>query len=212
MDYYSTKIIDLGSCAFRQWKAIHSHCKYIHGYRLQAKFWFGCKELDDRNWVVDFGGLKELKEILEKQFDHTLVVAEDDPLLEDFKLLAAKGGCELRIMPDGVGIEKTAEWCFKHADAFIRSKTSDRCWVEMVEVWEHDKNSAIYQKQKEKTTEKQTQAKVNAEQYEFKLDPLPTTNTPVPPANNNDLSRPAPVGNQVTSGWSNPFGGTTWGS
>lgn len=28
--YQSTKVIELGSCAFRQWRAEHSHCKYIH--------------------------------------------------------------------------------------------------------------------------------------------------------------------------------------
>jgi len=75
MLYQSTKILELGSCAFRQWRADHSHCHYVHGYRLVAKFWFSAKELDNKNWVVDFGGLKELKSLLEKQFDHTLCVA-----------------------------------------------------------------------------------------------------------------------------------------
>jgi len=145
MKYESTKIIELGSCAFRQWKA-DSHCKFIHGYRLQAKFWFSCNELDERNWVVDFGGLKGLKDILEKQFDHTLCVASDDPLLEGFKSLHASGGCDLRVMENGVGIERTTEWCFNEADTYIRNLTNGRCWVEKVEVWEHERNSAIVTK------------------------------------------------------------------
>ena len=140
----STKIIELGSCAFRQWRADHSHCKLIHGYRLVAKFWFECDQLDDKNWVVDFGGLKDLKAILESQFDHTLCVAADDPLLPLFKTLETSGGCDLRIMDPGVGIELTAAWCFEAASKHIRVLTSGRCWVSKVEVWEHDKNSAIY--------------------------------------------------------------------
>ena len=52
--FISTKIIPLGSAAFRQPFA-RSHCKFIHGYRLQAKFWFECEVLDNNNWVVDFG-------------------------------------------------------------------------------------------------------------------------------------------------------------
>jgi 6-pyruvoyltetrahydropterin/6-carboxytetrahydropterin synthase len=143
--YYSTKLIELGSCAFRQWRAFHSHCRYTHGYQLKAKFIFGCNELDERNWCVDFGGLKGLKKILNDQFDHKLCVAADDPLLEDFKSLEAKGGCQLRIM-DSVGIEKTAEWCFNAAQKLIVEKYGDRCWVEKVEVFEHENNSAIYQK------------------------------------------------------------------
>ena len=152
--FESTKLIELGSCAFRQWRAGISgtrpdagfnskRCSFVHGYQLKAKFWFGCSELDDKNWAVDFGGLKELKKILQDQFDHTLCVAQDDPLLPSFIQLHDNGGCDLRIM-DGVGIEKTAEWCFNKADSYIRTSTANRCWVSKVEVWEHAENSATY--------------------------------------------------------------------
>lgn len=139
--FQSTKVIDLGSCAFRQPNA-QSHCRWLHGYRLQGKFWFTCNELDENNWVVDFGSLKGLKGKLEKQFDHTTCIAESDPALSYFKDLAAEDICDLRIM-DGVGIEKFAEWCFNMSDSFIKSMTSNRCWVDRVEVWEHEKNSAM---------------------------------------------------------------------
>lgn len=214
MSYQSTKIIELGSCAFRQWRA-ESHCKFVHGYRLIAKFWFGANELDHRNWVVDFGGLKDLKQILESQFDHTLCVADDDPLLSDFKSLAAKGGCDLRVMNGGVGIEKTAEWCFNNANAYIRKITSDRCWVERVEVWEHDKNSAIYsvdQKIAYNTVSTVVQPNITTTPNE----PITTSvGAPAPAVveaiNKQQGPIPAPVGNKVTTGYSNPFGGTSWG-
>ena len=80
--FYSTKTYgnDRGlSCAFRQWRSTHSHCSLIHGYSLGFKLIFECDGLDERNWVYDFGGLKEFKAWLEKTFDHTLCVAEDDP-------------------------------------------------------------------------------------------------------------------------------------
>lgn len=35
---------------------------------------------------------------------------------------------------------------------------------------------------------------------------------PQPVSENDSGIRPAPVGNKVTTGWSNPFGGTSWGS
>ena len=142
MHYFSTKTIELGSCAFRQPFA-NSHCKFLHGYRLVAKFVFACKNLDNNNWVVDFGGLKELKSIFEHQFDHTTVVWEKDPQIELFRLLNERGVVDLRVMHDGVGIEKFAEYCFEVANKYIKGSTNDRCWVESVEVWEHDKNSAF---------------------------------------------------------------------
>lgn len=201
MSFESTKVIDLGSCAFRQWRADHSHCKFIHGYRLVAKFWFSCNELDNKNWVVDFGGLKELKAALERQFDHTFCVAADDPLLEHFKRLHELGACDLRIMPDGVGIERTAEWCLRTADSIVRTQTNNRCWVNKVEVWEHEKNSALFVNNITRSNDTATQNVVSNVQHEQPIAPQ-----------HHDEPIPARVGNQVSSGWSNPFAGTSWGA
>ena len=219
MKYESTKIIELGSCAFRQWRA-DSHCKFIHGYRLVAKFWFACNQLDERNWVVDFGGLKGLKQVFETQFDHTLCIAADDPLLETFKQLHATGACDLRVMSKGVGIERTAEYCFDVADAHVRGITNNRCWVERVEVWEHDKNSAIVSfdtvvtpQQMGDTVATTIQAPIN-QVNDFLADVAEETGINVsnilknaPPA----AAQGARVGNSMTSGYSNLFGGTSWG-
>ena len=92
--YLSTKTYgnDRGlSCTFRQWRSSHSHCSLIHGYSLGIKLIFESETLDDRNWVMDFGGLKAFKEWSEYMFDHTLVIGEDDPHLDKFQALAALG-------------------------------------------------------------------------------------------------------------------------
>ena len=202
MKYVSTKIIELGSCAFRQWKA-DSHCKYIHGYRLVAKFWFECDRLDERNWVVDFGGLKELKQVLENQFDHTFCVSADDPLAGHFQALHTAGAVDLRIMHKGVGIERTAEWCFDVADAHVRGMTKNRCWVQKVEVWEHEKNSAIVSYQQEEYT-KQT----DLHAADIRVATEQNVSNKVEPVLSN--SQAAQVGNIKTSGFKNLFAGTSW--
>lgn len=153
MSFISTKVIELGSCAFRQPKAT-SHCRFLHGYQLKAKFWFAADELDDNNWVVDFGSLKELKKFLQDQFDHTTCISRTDPKLEQFKRLRDEGVCDLRVM-DGVGIEKFAEWCHDAADNFVGVMTKMRCRCVKVEVFEHDNNSAIYKPAKNKTNKTQ---------------------------------------------------------
>ena len=143
--HYSTKTyghnIGLSAC-FRQPNA-HSHCKLLHGYALAFKFTFGCSELDERNWVVDFGGLKPLKAWLEDTFDHKVVLDKDDPMMQYFKNLELAELCELTIL-DGVGVEKFAEHAFKFADDLVDSMTNRRCRVESVECAEHGANSAIY--------------------------------------------------------------------
>ena len=142
--FTSTKVIPLGSCAFRQPYAT-SHCKFIHGYRLQAKFWFSCNTLDNNNWVVDFGSLKQLKTQLEELFDHKTVIWSKDPDLDMFKLLELRGMIELVTLEDGVGIECFAKLCYKLADEYVKDLTQGRCWCSKVEVWEHPDNSAIYE-------------------------------------------------------------------
>ena len=184
-DFYSTKLIDLGSCAFRQPHA-ESHCKLLHGYRLKAKFWFTCSELDVNNWVVDFGGLKSLKKLLQVQFDHTLCIAGDDPLLEHFQTLATAGGCDLRIMPDGVGIEKFAQYCYNTSNTHVRNMTNSRCWVDRVEVWEHENNSACYTNDRRHEQYMTTMEKALATRPEE----LPAEGTEAPPMDAPDHDQP----------------------
>ena len=76
--------------AYRQWRA-DSHCNVVHGYALSFHFEFESDVLDVRNWVMDFGGLKPLKQLLEDWFDHTLLVSQDDPNFKDFKRLGELG-------------------------------------------------------------------------------------------------------------------------
>lgn len=142
--YLSTKTLgnDRGlSCVFRQWRA-DSHCHDWHGYALGFRFVFAAKELDERNWVVDFGpgGFGKIKDWLTHMFDHTFLVAEDDPHIEAIKTLP---NAEVRIVP-AAGCEATAKLAFDFAQAHIHEATNGRCWVESVECFEHGSNSAIY--------------------------------------------------------------------
>ena len=146
MPYYSTKTYghNIGlSAVFRQPHADHSHCHLLHGYSLQFKFVFGCSDLDNKNWAVDFGGLKPLKAWLEDNFDHKTCVDKDDPLKSRLIDLESYGLAEIREF-DGVGAEKFAEHAWRFADKLVREMTDDRCWCESAECSEHGANNAIY--------------------------------------------------------------------
>jgi len=131
------------SCAFRQWRAAHSHCRLVHGYALAFKFVFVTHELDEHNWCFDFGGLKPIKAWLHEMFDHRFLVAEDDPEIERFKQLDEHGLVALRVVP-AVGCEAVAHMVFEHVARFVADTTGRRVWLEQVEVREHSGNSAIY--------------------------------------------------------------------
>ena len=157
--FVSTKVFDGFSCCFRQWKATTTHCQYLHGYGVSFKVWFE-GELDERNWVWDFGGMKRAKtkidgkspkEWMDYMFDHTVLVAEDDPQLPYFQQAnnlpkfgeQNKGILQLRIVP-ATGAEKFAEYIFHKLNPFVQAETNGRVRVQKVEFREHNKNSAIY--------------------------------------------------------------------
>jgi len=148
--YLSTKTYgnDRGlSCCFRQWRSTHSHCSTLHGYSIGIKLIFEAETLDSRNWVMDFGGLKAFKEWSEHMFDHTLVIAEDDPQLAFFQQMANLGDpltsgtgainkvkpherravCDLRIVP-AVGCEKFSEYAFNTMVDILETYQRGESW------------------------------------------------------------------------------------
>jgi 6-pyruvoyltetrahydropterin/6-carboxytetrahydropterin synthase len=110
------------------------------------KFFFGTNDLDIRNWAADYGGLAELKSILQSQFDHTLLVAEDDPHLETYKLLHEKKMAKITILPR-LGCEGLADQLYKYVNGvFIPDcwgpGEAERLWCFRVEVRETQTNMA----------------------------------------------------------------------
>lgn len=144
--YRSTKTFghELGlSCCFRQHKA-HSHCHFLHGYAVAVKLTFEAEELDQFNWVVDFGGLKSLKGILEDTFDHKLLVAEDDPHKDEICALGGLGIADVIVVPS-TGCESFAQMIYEVAEGWLKDAGfAPRCHLVQVEVKEHGANSAIF--------------------------------------------------------------------
>ena len=149
--YKSRKKFDGFSTCFRQWKANTTHCQYLHGYDVEFEVTFE-GDLDHRNWVWDFGGMKRAKNLIEGRqpkewmeymFDHTVVVAEDDPELDNFRDMHDRGVIQLRVI-EAVGAEKFAEYLYHTLNDFVQLETEGRVKVVKVKFMENHKNSAIY--------------------------------------------------------------------
>jgi len=149
--FQSTKVFDGFSTVFRQWKADGTHCQKLHGYGVSFKLWFE-GGLDERNWVWDFGGMKRAKgtidgmspkDWMDYMFDHTFLVAEDDPFRESFLKMDTAGVAQVRIVP-ATGAERFAQFVYDKVGPFIETETNGRVKVVKVEFREHGKNTAIY--------------------------------------------------------------------
>ena len=150
--FQSTKLFDGFSCVFRQWKAKNTHCRFMHGYGVSFRVWFE-GNLDERNWVWDFGGMKRAqtkidgknpKEWMDYMFDHTILVAKDDPALGYFNELEHRRIAQVRVV-EATGAEKFAEFIFNKLNTFVQTETDGRVRVAKVEFMEHGKNTAIYE-------------------------------------------------------------------
>lgn len=151
MKFQSTKLFDGFSTCFRQWKAESTHCKFLHGYAVSFRVWFE-GDLDERNWVWDFGGMKRAKtqiagmspkDYFTYLLDHTTIVAQDDPYLPHFKQMDEDGIIQLRIL-DATGCERFAQYLYKIINDFLKVETEGRVKATKVEVYEHERNSASY--------------------------------------------------------------------
>jgi 6-pyruvoyltetrahydropterin/6-carboxytetrahydropterin synthase len=157
--YTSEKLFDGYSACFRQWKAETTHCKFLHGYAISFKVTFE-GELDERNWVFDFGGMKRAKnlilvehrgaqvqmapkEFFDWLFDHTTIIAQNDPELDLFKQMDKQGIIQLRIM-DNVGCERFAEFLFYTINEFLNKETKGKVQATSVTVYENQRNSATF--------------------------------------------------------------------
>ena len=143
--YYSYKRIGPISTGHRQYKA-DSHCRWIHGYGRYVEFTFACNERDERGWVMDFGNLRSVKKWLEDEWDHRLLIANDDPLIDEFIVLHNRGAFNLNILPEeyGPGIEDSCKYVYDNINPIIKEKTDGRVWIDKVRVYEHDNNWAEY--------------------------------------------------------------------
>ncbi len=149
--FQSSKVFDGFSTVFRQWRAENTHCRFVHGYGISFKVYFE-GDLDERNWVWDFGGMKRAKTLIDGMqpkayfdymFDHTLIVAEDDPEVKAFQQMDAAGVAQVRVIP-ATGAEKFAEFIFNKVNPFVLEETDGRVRVTKVRFMEHGKNAAYY--------------------------------------------------------------------
>ena len=83
------------------------------------------------------------KEWFDYMFDHTFIVAEDDPYIDSFKKMDEVGVAQVRVVP-ATGAERFAEFVYSKVNPFVQEETEGRVSIAKVEFREHQKNAAIY--------------------------------------------------------------------
>jgi len=104
-------------------------------------------ERDERGWVCDFGCFSRngIKKRLSELFDHTTIIAADDPALSFFEEMGRKGLVQLRIV-DSVGAENFAKLVYDEINRLLLADDmhAQRVSAVLVECFENETNSAVY--------------------------------------------------------------------
>ncbi len=137
--FHMRKLFDDLPCCHRTW-ANHGKRFFLHGYERTFEVEFACAETaPGTGLVVESSHLKEIRAALRYQFDHTTLIATDDPQRDLFELLAEQGVIDLRIM-DNTGMEGSAAWVFDTAERIVGLATGGRVWVSRIKARESRNN------------------------------------------------------------------------
>ena len=96
---------------------------------------------------MDFGALKEVKDWLEEEWDHRVLIASDDPLIPQLQDLEILGGINLNILPKkyGPGIEQSCKYVYDEASYIVDRLTDGAVWISEVKIFEHENNWATFE-------------------------------------------------------------------
>jgi 6-pyruvoyltetrahydropterin/6-carboxytetrahydropterin synthase len=86
---------------------------------------------------------KQPKAWMDYMFDHTVIVAEDDPGMGGWETMNKLGVIQLRII-EATGAEKFSEYIYNKLNEFVKTETDNRVRVTKVKFMEHGKNAAYY--------------------------------------------------------------------
>lgn len=131
--FHMRKLFDNLPCCHRSW-ANQGKRFFLHGYERTFEVEFACAETESGT-VVDSSAVKEIRASLRCQFDHTTLIAADDPQRDLFELLAERGVIDLRIM-DNTGMEGSAAWVFDTAKQIVGLATAGQVWVSRIKARE----------------------------------------------------------------------------
>ncbi len=123
----------------------HRHpgpCRLVHGHNWSFALTFGCDELDEQGFVVDFGGLKYISKWISENLDHACAFAKSD--VEGLKMLRAFPKLFKPYIVENCSAEGLATHLFEIFDNLVRQETNGRAWLKSIRVGEDGKNFATF--------------------------------------------------------------------
>lgn len=118
-------------------------CSRLHGHSWAITLTFEAKELDGNGFVIDFGDLHFLQDWIDENLDHSTVLKENDPLLNECEKLEKYGLLKI-LLVKSASCEGIAHFLYHTFQPMIEQKTNGRVRIQTLHLEEDSKNSATY--------------------------------------------------------------------
>lgn len=113
-------------------------CNNIHGHNYKVDVYIGSLELDDMGMVIDFGDLSQLKDWINSNWDHSIIINEDD---QEIKSLLKNSIFRIYEMKGNPTAENMAKFLFEKFSSLLKD---DRLAIAQIEIYENDDSVAGY--------------------------------------------------------------------
>jgi 6-pyruvoyltetrahydropterin/6-carboxytetrahydropterin synthase len=123
----------------------HRHkgnCSFIHGHNWDIGITFGCSQLDENGFVIDFGSLDYINEWIEKNLDHACLFNNDDPHAQ--QIINAIPGIFKPYLLKDCSCEGLAQHLWEKFNQLVQKHSNNRVSVLCIEIYENAKNSATF--------------------------------------------------------------------
>jgi 6-pyruvoyltetrahydropterin/6-carboxytetrahydropterin synthase len=118
------------------------HCSFVHGHNWGIEIVFGCRELDSNGFVMDFGKLRCLRDWIDENLDHAILLNRLDPEREN--ILNSCVSAFKSYLIDNCSSEGLASHLYDVFSDLISKETLNRVFIVEITVFEDSKNSATY--------------------------------------------------------------------
>tara|TARA_R110001599_G_scaffold118871_2_gene288285 strand:- start:762 stop:1202 length:441 start_codon:yes stop_codon:yes gene_type:complete len=103
--------------AHRLGKGYAGKCKNIHGHSWNGQLYIDCESLDEFDFGMDFGHIKEFTKAIEDKLDHGIMLYEGDKeLIQLCKLM----DWQCVVLPANPTCEVIAAWIFSQAVNYFK--------------------------------------------------------------------------------------------
>ncbi|MCB1827642.1 MAG: 6-carboxytetrahydropterin synthase [Coxiellaceae bacterium] len=135
------------SAAHRLIKGYQGKCRHLHGHNYRIFVTFSAAQLDEFDFVVDFGDVKELcNQWVQDNWDHSVIISSDDEELLQF---ARAHQQHHYVIPNGLNttVEVLAKTLFTLMAPLVKERISEKnptISLTEVEIWETKHSCARY--------------------------------------------------------------------